>query len=262
MPGPTPGIVFEKGWLFNNQTSFTTMTKHTLLIAGVVAALAFETGCSSSRGTTASDGSAPRRSRNNTTKGAVVGGVGGAVVGGAIGRATGNTALGAIIGATVGGATGAVIGRRMDKQAREIESEVPGAKVERVGEGIVVEFADAVLFATGQSTLNSGARTNLDKLTTILNRYPDTNLEIDGHTDNVGSDASNQTLSERRADAVAAYLITNGISRARITTQGKGEAYPKYDNNTETGRAGNRRVEFQITANARMQEDARREAGN
>lgn len=235
------------------------MTKNLVLATGLCTALAIQTGCTSSRSTT---GGGDRRGPNNTAKGAVIGGAGGAVVGGAIGRATGNTALGAIIGATVGGATGAVIGRRMDKQAKEIENEVPGAKVERVEEGIVVEFADAVLFATGQSTLSSTARTNLDKLTIILNRYPDTDLEIDGHTDNVGSDASNQALSERRADAVAAYLMTNsGIARARIKTVGKGEMYPKYSNETESGRAGNRRVEFQITANAKMQEDARREAG-
>ena len=231
------------------------MNKHIILAAGLCAALALQTGCSSSRS------SSGRRGPSNTAKGAVIGGASGAAVGGAIGRATGNTGLGAIIGATVGGATGAVIGRRMDKQAKEIENEVPGAKVERVEEGIVVEFADAVLFATGQSTLNAGARGNLDKLTTILNRYPDTNLEIDGHTDNVGSDASNQALSERRADAVSAYLITNGITRSRISTKGYGEMYPKYSNETESGRAGNRRVEFQITANAKMQDDARREAG-
>lgn len=234
------------------------MKKQLILAVGLCAALAIQTGCSSSRSTTSGNG---RRSGGNTAKGAVIGGASGAVVGGAIGRATGNTGLGAIIGATVGGATGAVIGRRMDKQAREIENEVPGAKVERVEEGIVVEFADAVLFATGQSTLNTSARGNLDKLTNVLNRYPDTNLEIDGHTDNVGSDASNQTLSERRADAVASYLITSGINRGRITTRGYGERYPKYSNETESGRAGNRRVEFQITANDKMREDARREAG-
>lgn len=233
------------------------MNKKQLLVAGLAAALLFETGCSSSRGTTDTG----RRRTSNTTKGAVIGGAGGAVVGGAIGRATGNTALGAIIGATVGGATGAVIGRRMDKQAQEIEREVPGAKVERVEEGIVVEFADAVLFATGQSSLSPSAKTNLDKLVNILNRYPDTDLTITGHTDNVGSDASNQTLSERRADAVSAYLITDGISRARITTRGMGESSPKYDNNSESGRAGNRRVEFQIVANKKMQDEARREAG-
>lgn len=232
------------------------MNKHIILTTGICVALALQ-GCSSSRSTTSGGG----RRTSNTAKGAVIGGASGAVVGGAIGRATGNTGLGAIIGATVGGATGAVIGRRMDKQAKEIENEVPGAKVERVEEGIVVEFADAVLFATGQSTLNTGAKNNLDKLTAILNRYPDTNLEIDGHTDNVGSDATNQALSVRRADAVSAYLITNGITRARITTQGKGEMYPKYSNDTESGRAGNRRVEFQITANSKMQDDARREAG-
>ncbi|RYD57939.1 MAG: OmpA family protein [Sphingobacteriales bacterium] len=201
-------------------------------------------------------------SMNKTQKGAVIGAGGGAVVGGAVGKAAGNTALGAIIGAAVGGTTGAVIGRRMDKQAQEIEKEVPGAKVERVGEGIVVEFGESVLFQTAQSTLTTASYNSLDKLTTILNKYPDTNLEIDGHTDSKGTDEYNQGLSERRAESVANYLVSRNINRTRVVTRGYGERYPKYSNNTEEGRAGNRRVEFQITANERMKEQAKQEAQN
>lgn len=200
------------------------------------------------------------KNMSNQDKGVLIGAGGGAAVGGAIGRAAGNTGLGAIIGATVGGVTGGIIGHRMDKQAEEIRKEVPGAKVERVGEGIVVEFSEAVLFGYDRSDLNTNAYRSLDKLTEVLRRYSDTNLEIDGHTDDRGSDDYNQRLSERRAQSVANYLLSKNIPSARITTRGMGERYPKYSNATDEGRAGNRRVEFQITANERMKEDARREA--
>lgn len=193
-------------------------------------------------------------------RGVVIGAGGGAVLGGVIGKMTGNTGLGAIIGGTVGGVAGGIIGHKMDKQAEEIRNKVPDAKVERVGEGIVVEFSDAVLFGYNQSSLNSSSYNSLDKLTTILNSYSQTNIEVDGHTDNTGSDKYNQKLSEQRSNAVAGYLKSKGIASSRITTRGKGESYPKYSNDSETGRAGNRRVEFQITANEQMKRDAEKEA--
>lgn len=193
-------------------------------------------------------------------KGVAIGAGSGAIVGGVIGKIAGNTGLGAIIGGAVGGVTGGIIGHKMDKQAEEIRKQVPDAKVERVGEGIVVEFNSAVLFGTNQSSLNTSASNSLDKLTTVLNSYPQTNLEVDGHTDNTGTDAYNQKLSEQRANSVASYLKGKGISSGRISTMGKGETYPKYDNNTEDGRAGNRRVEFQITANEQMKKEAANEA--
>ena len=198
---------------------------------------------------------------NRTQKGAAVGTAGGAAMGAVIGKAAGNTAMGAIIGATVGGVTGAVIGRQMDKQAAEIEKEVPAAKVERVEEGIVVEFSSAVLFGFDESSLSSSAQSTLNDLITILNKYPDTDLEVQGHTDSLGTVAYNQGLSERRAQSVANYLSSNGINRSRITTKGYGLHNPRYTNTTEQGRANNRRVEFLITANEKMVEDARREAG-
>lgn len=198
---------------------------------------------------------------NKSQKGAVIGGAGGAVVGGAIGKAAGNTAMGAIIGAAVGGAAGAIIGRNMDKQAQEIAKEVPNAKVERVGEGIVVEFSNNVLFGFDRSDLSTGAMTTLNDLITILNKYPDTNLEIQGHTDSKGTDEYNMGLSERRASAVSSYLSSKGISSARITTKGYGESAPKYSNDTESGMAQNRRVEFLITANEKMKADAKAQAG-
>jgi len=201
------------------------------------------------------------RNMSNQDKGVAIGAGSGAVVGGVIGHAAGNTALGAIVGAAVGGVTGGIIGHRMDKQAEEIKNEVPGVKVDRVGEGIVVEFNQKVLFGFDQSTLSSQAYASLDKLVTILNKYPDTNLEIDGHTDSKGTEEYNQKLSEQRAQAVASYLRAKNVSSARITVKGFGELYPKYSNDTEEGRAGNRRVEFQITANEKMKADAAREAG-
>jgi outer membrane protein OmpA-like peptidoglycan-associated protein len=202
------------------------------------------------------------KNMNKTQKGAVIGTAGGGAIGAVIGKAAGNTALGAIIGATVGGVTGAVIGRKMDKQAEEIKNEVPGAKVERVGEGIVVEFSSAVLFGFDQSNLSSGAQTTLNDLVTILNKYPDTDLEIQGHTDNTGTDKYNQSLSERRASTVSNYLTSHGIALERVKTVGFGESAPKYTNDTDAGRAQNRRVEFLITANEKMKADAKKEAGN
>lgn len=200
-------------------------------------------------------------SLTKTQKGAGVGVVAGGAMGAVVGKAAGNTALGAIIGAAVGGATGAVIGHKMDKQAEQIKKTVPDAKVERVGEGIVVEFSSAVLFGFDKSTLSSDAVNNLDKLVNVLNVYPDTDIEVQGHTDSQGSDAYNKKLSVRRASAVTNYLQGKSISSGRIRLVGYGETLPKYDNNTESGRANNRRVEFLITANEKMKAEAAKEAG-
>lgn len=195
-----------------------------------------------------------------TQKGAAVGTVAGGAVGAVVGRASGNTALGAIIGAVVGGVTGTVIGHKMDKQAEEIKNSIPNAKVERVGEGIIVEFSDKILFGFDKSELSDGSKGNLDKLVVVLGKYPDTNIEIQGHTDNVGSDAYNLDLSNRRAAAVSSYIVSRGVSSGRISTRGYGESAPKYANDTENNRAQNRRVEFLISANEKMKADAKKEA--
>lgn len=197
---------------------------------------------------------------NKTQKGAVVGTAAGGTMGAVIGRASGNTALGAIIGATVGGATGAVIGNQMDKQAEEIKNTVPDAKVERVGEGIVVEFSSNVLFGFDESNLSAEAKTSLDKLVKVLDTYPDTDIEVQGHTDSKGSIAYNQALSERRAAAVSGYLGGQGIVDSRLTIKGYGETTPKYENETTEGRTENRRVEFLITANEKMKAEAAKSA--
>ncbi len=199
---------------------------------------------------------------NKTQKGAATGTVTGGAVGAIVGRASGNTALGAIIGAAVGGTAGALIGNQMDKQAAEIERTVPDAKVVREGEGIIVEFSSNVLFGYDESVLSYDAKTNLDKLVKVLNAYPDTNIEVQGHTDSDGSDAYNKKLSLRRARAVSSYLANQGISRSRSSVNGFGETSPKYDNSSENGRSQNRRVEFLITANEKMKDDAAKKAGN
>jgi outer membrane protein OmpA-like peptidoglycan-associated protein len=155
-------------------------------------------------------------SMSKTQKGAAVGTATGGTMGAVIGRASGNTALGAIIGAAVGGATGAVIGNQMDKQAEEIKNTVPDANVERVGEGIVVEFSSNVLFGFDKSALSYEAKANLDKLVMVLNSYADTDIEIQGHTDSKGSISYNQKLSVKRASAVTDYLVARNISYNRV----------------------------------------------
>jgi len=200
------------------------------------------------------------KSMNKSQKGAVIGTAGGAAAGAVIGKAAGNTALGAIIGATVGGVTGAVIGRQMDKQAEEIKKANPDAKVERVGEGIVVEFTDKILFDFDHSNLTASAMTNLDKVADVLKKYPDTDIEVQGHTDSKGTVKYNQLLSERRATSVSHYLTEQHIVSSRLTTKGFGENMPKYTNDNDEGQTQNRRVEFLITANEKTKADARQEA--
>jgi outer membrane protein OmpA-like peptidoglycan-associated protein len=202
------------------------------------------------------------KSWNRTQKGAAIGTGTGAAAGAVIGKASGNTKLGAIIGAAVGGATGAVIGHKMDKQAEEMKKKVPDAKVERVGEGIVVEFNNNILFGFDQYELTSEAKSNLNQLANILTDYPDTDIEIQGHTDSKGSDNYNFDLSVKRAGAVKSYLGTKQVNRSRMNTVGYGESAPEYDNASDNGRSMNRRVEFLITANEKMRKEAEKETSD
>jgi outer membrane protein OmpA-like peptidoglycan-associated protein len=200
-----------------------------ILIAGSVAA----SGCAS---------------MNKKEEGAVIGAAAGGAIGGVIGNQTGSTAKGAIIGAVIGGTAGAIIGHQMDQQAKELSQTIKGATVERVGEGINVTFASGLLFAFNSDDIQPTAGENLKELAASLNRYPESQLLIVGHTDNVGDDAYNQGLSERRANSAAAYLASQGVARTRIATSGKGEAEPVTTNDTDAGRAQNRRVEVAIYA--------------
>jgi outer membrane protein OmpA-like peptidoglycan-associated protein len=188
------------------------------------------------------------RSLSQTERGAVIGAAGGAAVGAVVGRQIGSTARGAVIGAAVGGAAGAVIGRQMDQQAEELAESIPGATVQRVGEGIVVTFESGLLFPFDSSDLLPAGRQNLNNLATSLQRYPDTEVLVIGHTDSVGTAQYNQGLSERRAGSAANILASYGVPRARIQTMGRGLTEPIADNSTEWGRQQNRRVEVVIYA--------------
>ena len=200
-------------------------------------------------------------SMSRKEKGAVIGAGSGAVLGGVIGKQAGNTALGAILGAAVGGAAGAYIGNYMDNQAEEIERDLDGATVERVGEGIKITFDSGILFDVGKSELQSAARTNLTNLAVILNKYADTEILIEGHTDATGSDESNLTLSRNRASSVANFLEGLSVSPTRFTIMGYGESQPVADNESESGRQANRRVELAIMANDKLKKVAEQKAG-
>jgi len=197
---------------------------------------------------------------NKTTRGAVIGGAGGAVLGGVIGHAAGSTLLGAILGAAVGGAAGAFIGNYMDKQAAEMQRDLEGAEVQRIGEGIKITFDSGILFDIDKSDLRPVSQTNLAELAKILNKYPDTNILIEGHTDNTGPDDHNMTLSKDRAQAVAFYMATLEVKSARFSTAGYGETQPIVTNDTPEGRQKNRRVDIAVIANDKLKKAAQEKA--
>lgn len=195
------------------------------------------------------------KSFNNTQKGTAIGAGAGAAIG-AIIAGKNNTALGAIIGAAVGGAGGYVIGHSMDKQAKAIKQAIPDAQVDRVGEGINVTFNSALLFKINSSALSDSAKAGLDKIAKVFIDYPETDILVEGHTDDTGTDAYNMALSEKRAEAVSGYLETKGVDKSRFTVKWYGETQPKYPNTSEANRVLNRRVELAIVANNQMKKDA------
>jgi outer membrane protein OmpA-like peptidoglycan-associated protein len=193
---------------------------------------------------------------SNSLKGGAIGaGVGGAA-GGIVGHQLGNTAIGAIIGAAIGGTAGGLIGRHMDRQAEEMRQDIKNAKIERVGEGIKIIFDSGILFNIDSSELQPTAKANIESLAKILNKYPDTNILIEGDTDNTGSDEYNQRLSERRALAVADYQKSFKVASSRISTVGLGELNPVASNDSDYGREQNRRVEVAIFANDKLKKAA------
>lgn len=200
------------------------------------------------------------KNTNKTQRGAGIGAVGGAVIGGILGNNIGkggNGALGAVLGGVIGGVAGGVIGNKMDKQAREIDTALPGAEVVRVGEGIKLVLGEnSVRFDTNKSTLTPTAKANLDKLVKVFTDYPDTNIVIYGYTDSTGKAEYNLKLSEERAASVKNYLAGKGLVSGRFTVNGLGIADPIATNDTPDGRSQNRRVEFAITANEKMVKDA------
>ena len=197
---------------------------------------------------------------SNKAKGGAIGAGAGGAAGAIIGKQLGNTAVGAIIGAAVGGTTGYIIGNEMDKRAAEMKQDMQGARIERVGEGIKITFDSGLLFDVNKSDLRPQAKTNLESLAKILNKYDDTNILIEGDTDNSGTEEYNQKLSERRAQSVANYLMGLGVTGARIGTVGMGELNPIASNDTDYGRQENRRVEVAIFANEKLKKAA--EKGN
>lgn len=205
------------------------------------------------------------KNANNTQKGATAGAAAGAILGGVVGNniKNKNSALGAVLGGVVGGTVGAIIGRNMDKQAQEIEQALPGAEVERVGEGIkLVLNENTVNFNFDSADLTSAAKSNLDKVAKVFIQNHKTEIMIYGYTDSVGKDEYNMKLSRNRANAVKAYLVSKGIGTKRINTMGMGEADPVASNDTDAGRGKNRRVEFAIVANDDMINEAKKEANS
>ena len=194
-------------------------------------------------------------------KGAVIGATAGAVIGGVIGDKAGNTAVGAILGAAIGGAAGAYIGNYMDKQAEEIERDLEGATITRVGEGIKITFASGILFDVNKSDLRNVSKENLTKLAVILNKYEDTEILIEGHTDSTGPADHNMDLSVRRAQSVANQLTGNQVAPIRFHIMGYGEVQPIASNDTAEGRQQNRRVEIAIYANDKLKKAAENKTG-
>jgi len=192
------------------------------------------------------------KTMNNTTKAGAIGAGTGAVIGGLIGHSSDNTAVGAIIGSVVGGTAGALIGRHMDKQAEELQRDLKGAHVQRVGEGILITFNSGLQFDFNSSQLASNTRTNLNSLSTTLKKYDDTSIVIEGHTDNVGETSYNQILSEKRANSVEDYLVNQGVEKSRMVAKGYGEQQPLNGNLNDAERQINRRVEVAIYANKQM----------
>ena len=188
----------------------------------------------------------------------------GAIIGAAVGAATGavlskkNRAVAMIVGAGIGGVAGGLIGQYMDNQAEEIRKNLAGAKVERIGEGIVVTFDSGLLFDFDSEALRSTTKTNLTRLAETLKKYDKTNIIVFGHTDNIGDSNYNLKLSERRAKAVSNYLSMKSIPSQRLKPEGLGETDPVVDNSSDQGRQLNRRVEVTIIADKKLIRDAKK----
>lgn len=192
-------------------------------------------------------------SMNNQQKGAAVGAAGGAALGAAVSK---GSIWGVLIGAAVGGLAGNAIGKHMDQQARELEQAVPTAEVQRVGEGINMTFDASLMFAINSAEINEAAKSDLAAAAAVFKKYPDTNILVEGHTDNTGNDAINIPLSEKRARSVCAFLEGQGVSASRLEPKWYGSSQPKYPNDSPENQAKNRRVELAIYANDQMVADA------
>jgi len=198
----------------------------------------------------------PACNTSNRTKGAIIGATAGAATGAIVGKK--NKAVAIILGAAIGGVAGGLIGEYMDRQAAKIDEELENAKVERVGEGILITFDSGILFDFDSYALKPTTRENLEELAPTLIKYDDTNVLVLGHTDSTGPTAYNETLSEKRANSVDNFLVSRGIAGTRLTSEGYGETDPVASNETEEGRQLNRRVEVVVVANNELKRAAKR----
>lgn len=189
---------------------------------------------------------------NKQQKGTIAGSAGGALLGAAVAK---GSIWGILAGAAIGGVAGNLIGKKMDKQAKELTQAIPTAEVNRIGEGINVTFDSSLAFKINSAELNSGYEDDLSSAAEVFKNHPDTNILIEGHTDDSGSNEYNMALSEKRAKTVSSYLISQGVDSSRITTKWYGEDQPKYPND-DANREKNRRVELAIYANDEMKKDA------
>ncbi len=190
----------------------------------------------------------PGQGNENTQRGAAVGAGLGALVGAATGSNSQERLQNAAIGAVLGGGLGAIGGANLDRQAAELRQQLPGnVGVVNTGSQLVVTVPQDLLFAVDSATVSSSQQANLRTVAASLNRYPDTTVNVIGHTDNTGAASYNQTLSERRANAVASVLIGAGVAPSRVVAAGRGENQPIASNLTTEGRQQNRRVEIIIT---------------
>jgi outer membrane protein OmpA-like peptidoglycan-associated protein len=191
---------------------------------------------------------------NKQQKGTAIGAAGGAAIGAAVSR---GSIWGILAGAAIGGVAGNLIGKKMDAQAKELKQAVPTAEVQRVGEGINVTFESGLMFKINSAEISDSYKSDLSSAAEVFNKYPDTNIMIEGHTDDTGSDAYNMDLSQKRAEAVKKFLLSKGITDNRLTAKWYGESQPKYPNTSEENRQKNRRVELGIYANDEMKKDAK-----
>jgi outer membrane protein OmpA-like peptidoglycan-associated protein len=223
-------------WFVNNLKYKNNKMKNSIL---VVEAFLMLTGCAT---------------MNKQQKGSSIGTAGGAAIGALVSK---GSVWGILAGAAIGGVAGNLIGKKMDQQAKELQQSVPTATVERLGEGISMTFESGLMFKVNSSEISETYKEDLNSVTEVFVKYPETNIVIEGHTDDSGSDQINMTLSEKRAKAVGAYLVSKGVAASRITEKWYGESQPKYPNDTEANRQKNRRVELAITSNTKMQQEAK-----
>jgi outer membrane protein OmpA-like peptidoglycan-associated protein len=230
------------------------MPKSRLLISSAAAlSLVAVSGC-------VTDPNTGEQKISRTAIGAGAGALGGLLLGGLIGGGTGR-----ILGAGIGGLAGGAIGYTMDRQIKELRESTAGSGVDISptdnGQAILVNLPEGVTFDVGSAALQPAFRSTLDQIAQSMNQYPDSLIDVYGHTDSTGSEQFNQTLSESRARTVANYLSMQGVSGARVRSQGFGETMPVADNNTEEGRRRNRRVEIKIVPISQEQVQAARQQG-